>query len=378
MRRALGAVALLSCFAIALAGVVHGSTAWLKGARLGHPGLVLDYARMMGKRLPPLAEAGRGGRRTVAFLGDSGVVSYPAGQTVPERLQQVLDAEPAAGHPLVASLGMSGSGPFDYYCLADRIAVARPDVVVVSLNLDHFSDAWRSAYSRPQLAGWIAPGRIPDALGLPFHWIGLTTDRLLAYVVVVQAGASDTWYRLGLRQAQVGRARGRFESWLQGDDPPEERFREAADARTIARVFSGPDLRHYRRAGLLEHYRSTLDGIPPDHPVLEALTGTLRRLRAGGARVLVYLAPLEVTWLEEQGVLGEDGFRTTVARVRAAVEGSGGAFADLHDALPADSFRDAPGHLRHPPDGPDGPARLARLLRPFVLQALAQAPAAAR
>ena len=42
---------------------------------------------------------------------------------------------------------MPGAGPFDYYFLADRIADAAPDLVVIALNLDHFSKAWKGAYT---------------------------------------------------------------------------------------------------------------------------------------------------------------------------------------------------------------------------------------
>ena len=370
MQRALRAAALLLCFALALGAVVHGSIGWLRDARLGRPTLVFDYVRMMGKRLPALAAAEA--ERTVAFLGDSGVVSYPDGLTVPERLEESLRGAGDGGAVQVFSLGMSGSGPFDYYCLADRIAEARPDLIVLSVNFDHFSDSWRGAYSRPQLAGLVEPDRLPEALALPFHWIGLTADRLLFYAAVVQTGGYEPWYWLALRQTQVGRARDRFERWLQGGDEPtpEQRFQEAVDARTIADLFTGPDIRHYRREGLVHHYAPTLAGLERDHPVLEILEATVRRLREGGARVLVYTAPVEVSWLESEGLLGPDGFAASVAAIGDAVRAGGGTFADLHDRLPATAFRDAPGHLSHPPDGPDGPLQLARRLAPLVREEL--------
>ena len=52
---------------------------------------------------------------------------------------------------------MPGSGPFDYYLLADEIAAARPDLI--ALNLDAFSQTWQHAFSRPQLAGREWPSR---------------------------------------------------------------------------------------------------------------------------------------------------------------------------------------------------------------------------
>lgn len=393
LRRVLWTLALAGCFAASGAAVVAGSFHWLRGARLGRPTLVFDYSRMMGKRLPALAEARRPGRPTVAMLGDSALVSYPEGRTVPARLQERLDAD-------VASLGMSGSGPFDYYFLADRIAAARPDVVVVALNLDHFSRAWQGAYSRPQLAGWIAPARLLEALRMPLDWIGLTTDRLLFYVGLVQAGGYDPWTWLTLRQAQVGRARDRFEAWLQGavdasgdrrdESTPERRFRAAADARTLARLFTDPEIRHYREEGVREHYDVTLAGLPSDHPVLRVLGACIDRFRRAGARVLVYVAPLEVTYLESRGLLDRTGLARTIATIEAAVRAHGGSFADFHDLLPGEAFRDAPGHLAYPrqapaaaDDGgrdatPDGPARLADALAPVVRDVLRHRAPAAR
>ncbi|MEE2672735.1 MAG: hypothetical protein VX466_03005 [Myxococcota bacterium] len=376
LRTTLRALGLVTAFAVTAAALVAGSISWLKDARLGRPTVAFNYSRMMGKWLPALAEAGTRNRQTIAFLGDSSIISYPEGRTVPERVQQLIDARsPDSKQAHVASLAMSGAGPFDYYFLADRIAAARPDLVVIGLNLDHFSTAWQGAYSRPQLAALIEPGRLVEALSLPLHWTGLTTDRLLFYLGVVQAGGYDAFYWLTLRQAQVGRARARFEAWLQGGaaDTPERAFRERSDERTLARLFTGPDIRHYSRAGLLEHYRPTLAGLEPDHPVLQVLAATVARFRSDDVAVLVYLAPVEVSWLESQAVLDRHGLARTLAVVRQAVESTGGEFADLHDLLPADAFRDAPGHLAIRPAGEteiDGPLVLADALAPLVIRSL--------
>jgi len=370
------ALRLAVVFALVAGTVVGSGIAWLQDARLGRPTLAFNYARMLGKRLPELAAARAAGQPSVGFVGDSSVVSYPAGRTLPERVQQAsegLQAGPRGIH--VSSLAMPGAGPFDYYFLADQIAEARPDAVVIALNLDHFSRAWQGAYSRPQLAALIEPGRLGEALLLPLHWTGLTTDRLLFSMGLVQAGGYDPLYWLTLRQAQVGRARDRFERWLQsGDQPtPEQTFRDRVDEQTIARVFTSPDIRHYRRDALLEHYGESLAGLDPNQPVIRVLAATVARLREADIEVLVYLAPVEVSWLDAQGVLGREGFARTIAVVKQAVEASGGHFADLHAALPAEAFRDAPGHLAVPPpgeDGLDGPALLADLLAPLVVRRL--------
>lgn len=369
--RVLYSLVRLACFGAALAAVLAAGIAWLRDAHLGRPTVPFDYSRMMEKRLPELQAAERRGETTVALLGASALVSYPEGRRVPDRLQQRLSAR-------VVSLGMPGSGPFDYYFLADEVAAVGPDAVVIAVNLDHFSEAWRDAYSRPQLAGWVRPARLAEALALPLERTGLTADRLLFYVAVVQAGGYDAWYWLTLRQAQLGRARERLEAWLQGgvyeprsdtgDDTPERRFRRAVSRDTIARVFDSPDLRHYREPALREHYEAVLAGLPDDDPVLEVLDATIRRLTGAGARVLVYVEPIETGPLRRAGLLddaGEAGLSRSLAALAATARARGASFVDLHDALPSEAFRDAPGHLAFE-DGVDGPDRLAALLAPAV------------
>jgi hypothetical protein len=377
--RAAHRVGLICCFVVFVAAVVAGSISWLRDAKLGRPTIVFDFARVMGKRLPQI-EAARERAYTVAMLGDSALVSYPEGHSVPEQLQRALvprDRERAID---VHSLGMSGTGPFDYYFLSDRIAHARPDLVVVALNLDHFSPSWLGAYSRPQLSGLIAPAHLPDALALPLHLTGLTTDRLLFYNAIVAANGYEPWYWLTLRQAQVGRARERLERWLGGSpdhrahapasSTAEEFFRDAANSATVARLFTGPDIYRYRAEGLVEHYASTLGGATPAHPTLRVLAATLRNLAATGVDTLVYLVPADVAYMQERGVFDAAGLAQTVAATEQVVAAAGGTFVDLHDALPTSAFRDAPGHLVYEGhtryDGLDGPTRLAELLAPHV------------
>jgi hypothetical protein len=366
-------LALLVCFGAVLAAVLAGGISWLRDARLGRPTLVFDYSRITGNRLPALAQAGRAGQTTVAVLGDSALVSYPDGRTVPDRLQERLPFH-------VASLGVPGSGPFEYYFLASEIAGADPDLVVIGVNLDHFSHAWQGAYSRPQLAGLIGAERLGEALMLPLHWTGLTTDRLLFYIGLVEAGGYEPWYWLTLRQAQMGRARQQLEAWLQGsgyvarndtgDDTPERLFRQAVDRRTIERVFTGPDIHRYREDALREHYAVTLAGIPNDHPVLRVLAATVAGFRDRDVDVLVYAVPLDVEYLAEQGLLDRDGLDRTVSTLANAVIRNGGIFADLHALFETEVFRDAPGHLVFEGDI-DGPALLAEALAPSITKILA-------
>lgn len=394
LSRALHRAARVACFAAALATALALSIDWLSNAKLGRPPIVFDYARMLEKRLPEITLAD-GTAYTIAMLGDSSLVSYPPGLSVPEELAielgeaRVVRADGnAAGRasqdlPLrVHSLGMSGTGPFDYYFLSSRIARARPSLVVVALNLDHFSPAWRGAYSRPQLAGFIANRHLPQALSLPLFWTGLTTDQLLFYRGVIAAGGHDSWQWLMVRQAQAGRARDRLERWLGGSPDylahaptsttPEQWFADAADRSTIDRLFTGEDLYRYRPPGMLEHYAVPLAGVPLDHPILRALTATIDNLAEEAVETLVYVVPIDIEYMRQQGVYDAKGLAATIDAARETVLDAGGSFVDLHDVFPTRAFRDAPGHLVYEGhdkfDGEfDAPRRLAALLAPEIL-----------
>jgi hypothetical protein len=388
LHRALRRLALMACFAGAVGTVVTGSFSWLRSAGLGRPPLVFDFARMLSKRLPELAEMQRPHTYAIAVLGDSALVSYPEGRTVPDRLQRAIDRIGKRTPPIqIVSLGMSGTGPFDYYFLADAIVGASPDAVVIALNLDHLSEPWRGAYSRPQLAGLIEPRRLPEALTLPLYFTGLTTDQLLFRAAIVQAGGYDAWVRLAVRQAQAGRARDRLQSLLAGvpwvkpeattrdaerEKSPEELFEEAANEHTLLRLFTGLDIRRYRAVGLAEHYRVPLRGVERDHPVLAVLGATIARLRAAGIAVLVYVVPADVGYWRRVGVLDSKGLARTLAAIERAVLESGGGFVDLHDLFPTDAFRDGPGHLVYE-GGFDGPAQLAEVLAPLLVERAGEA-----
>jgi hypothetical protein len=374
LRGALRGLSLAACFGCVSSVALAAGMALVRESGLGRPTVALEYPRILEKRLPGVASAHRAGRRAIAMLGDSALVSYPEGRGVPERLAERVEAD-------VVSLGMPGAGVFDYYFLADRIAAAAPDLVIVAVNLDHFSDVWRRSYSRPELAGFLEPARLLEVFGLPLHRTGLTADRLLGSVALVKAGGFEAWFELALRQAQVGRARDRFEAWLQGGatrraqdadrDTPERIFRSTVSLRTVERLFSGRDLRRYRAAGIAEHYGPTLSGLSPRDPVLRVLGATLARLRRDGIRVLVYVVPFDVANVDALDLLDRDGLSRTLSAIRTTVAAAGGTFADLHDRLPAEAFRDAPGHLAW--EDVDGPSQLADALAPQVHELLADA-----
>jgi hypothetical protein len=271
------------------------------------PAVNLNIADVAERRLPEIARNRAEYRRPlhqIVVFGDSTVVSYRPGHQVPERLEAELARRAPTGPRIeLVSLAVSGVASFDYYFLADRIIAAEPDGVLFSFNLDTVSPVWRGAYSRPELSGLTAPRRIPEAASLPIHWIGLTLDRLLFYISIVQAGGFDPWYQLMIDQARVGRARSEVQNWADGllSDQANLATDEAIQEHVLSKLFTpGPQHAYYRftEKGLLEHYRGALEGLEPEHPVLQALAATVREFEEAGIPVFVYLTPANVEHMD--------------------------------------------------------------------------------
>lgn len=305
----------------------------------------------------------------VAFLGDSMVVGYRAGQTVPERLQTILDRGPVAGRFHVEAVAAPGMGPFDFYFIADRVAAVSPDQVILPVNLTAFSKSWRETFSRPQLAGFLPPRRLPQALSLPMDWIGLTADRVLGYFTVVQLGGAESWAELSRKQVRVGTARSSLsrrvgDRWGGGAEAQlaeetlryfKERFRVAGGERLSAEA-------------LLERYEAVLRGVDPDDPTLRLLTATLEIFAQAGIDVLVYANPTNVEHIERVGASNPQALARSLAEIERTVTAAGARWIDLHDLVGDDGFRDGAGHLSIGTEGTDGALLLVRSLVPPLVQ----------
>lgn len=332
----------------------------------------MDVINDVHERLPALSQPRAQSAWKVGFLGDSMVISYPPGRTVPEQLARSANVGAAPRHAIeVVSLAAPGMGPFDYYFIADEVANAAPDQVILPFNLASLSNGWRQTFSRPELAGWLAPARLPGALRLPLEWIGLTTDRMLLYVALVRAGAHPIWQALVRQQARLGPARTTFAAKL------EKRFGQIAllsfgsarfrnsDAKYI--VLSN-DRKRLSALGLRQRFGRALDGVDADAPSLRVLVAAITRFREDGIRVLVYVNPTNTTNMREANVLDEPGMSKTLDVIAAAVRAAGGEFADFHTLLPNEAFRDAAGHFNVREGSPDGPRLLGEALAPLVLE----------
>ena len=305
----------------------------------------------------------------IAFLGDSTAMHFadPA-RGIDHRLETELVRLGRTGpRPRVFSFVSLGFTPFSYYFLAHRIAAARPDRVILALNLHAFSDQWRAA-DRPRLAGWIPVRELGEALRLPLHWIGLGADELLLYAGLVRAGAFEPWLRLTHDQARCVHAFRAAEAWLQGRSP----WPGGLDYRVLdfahqhaAYFLPGLPERETREMAELR-LAPVLAGVEPDHPVLQVLAATLAAFEAQGIAALVYVVPLNVEHHERLGLYRREDLRPSLETVRRVVERGGAAFLDLSTLLPDAAFADGSSHLAvgDPIDAP--PLVISQLVQALV------------
>lgn len=308
----------------------------------------------------------------VAFLGDSMVISYPEGRRVPDRLQQRLDTlDHGQGRVRVHSVAAPGMGAFEYYFLADLIAAAEPDLVILPFNLGSLADAWRGTFARPQLSGFIEPARLPQAMGLPLDWVGVTTDRLLSFVIVVRSGGFEPWRQLSAQQARLGSARVLLARTLGSRfGNADERFSRESFLHLKNQMVVN-ETQRLTRSGVESRFGKALEGVRPDEPSLEVLAAAIHVFRGRGIPVLVYTNPTNVEHIASVIPSAPRGLALTLASIEVVAREAGARFVDLHDLLPNRGFRDFAGHLAVSGRVPDGPLHLAGKLAPVVVQSLA-------
>jgi hypothetical protein len=312
--------------------------------------------------------AAKPARPRILFLGDSLVMDLaPPDRSVPARLRTLLKAEDTLSGAQLRRLAAPGMGGFSHYLFSEAFAALEPDLVVLSVNLRWFSRAW-NRNERGVLVGWLPVGRWPEAASLPLHEVGVTADSALLMRALVASGAVSGWYRLRREQVRVVHGRERLEERLEAclGQRPGAGYRELHAAAERKRLGSRRRMTPDSAERLLgEVFR----GMDPDGPMLKALGLLITRLRAAGARCLVYVAPLNVEHLRRIGVYDAGGVARSIARIEAVVRRHGGSFLDLHALLADAAFKDFSDHLELGA-GHDASTRVARALLPEVLEAL--------
>ena len=236
---------------------------------------------------------------------------------VPERLGQIA-SRTMPGVRMVP-MRWGGLGPAQIYFVADELVAHPPDVFVWAVNLPSLAPSWTEELQfQTELASWIAPHRLPEALSLPLQSVGLSADQLLSRVAIRRLGLGDLSQAAATWQARATHARQTYEVKI-----PYGRHLAAT---------------RFRRRKLVARLLAELD---PDGAALRIFRATLGRFQDPGAQVLVVAMPLDLDyWLEVGAIDDRTVFRDTVAMLRREVTAIGAHFVDLHDSLSAIHFRD--------------------------------------
>ena len=114
-------------------------------------------------------EAAKGGR-LVVVLGDSSLRWHPP-LGPDETLTAMLEREGEKAGVTIRVVAYDGLDAVAYYLLVDEIAALRPAAVVLTTNLQSFTDSWFShvRMKHPQLAAFVRPTRLPESISLPLE-----------------------------------------------------------------------------------------------------------------------------------------------------------------------------------------------------------------
>jgi len=294
----------------------------------------------------------------IAMVGDSVTMTSREMRrakklALPERLAQHLATVEREPEVRIVPLRWGGLGPLEMFYLADKLAEAGADYVILSLNLQSLSPQWTYVMkARSALASWIAPARLPSALLLPLQAVGQSADKVLWLVALRAIGFDPPSRAIANLQSRAQLARERLGITIghrgsSRQDPEAQRFYHTALFKAIS-------------------------GIRPSNPPLRLLVAAITTLEKAGTRVMVVAMPVNLDHWHEYGALPDTrGIGETVATVREEVTAVGADFADLHQLLPGRAFRDTI-HLRF--DEPDdGTQQAADALAPILAAALSEA-----
>jgi hypothetical protein len=317
----------------------------------------------------------------ILVLGDSTVVNYEGTLNVPQRLQRVLRQESRSFD--VIDDGFPGSGYGIYLLLADEIARAAPDLVVVNFNLGSFGRGWagRFAAVRVGASGWLSPARLPETLLVPWADIGITLDEMLFRIGLTQTGLRPIWGRTENHQSRfVKTLEPLDEAISQGLGLPREAtWRGMVQLLNQRAVFLDPERRdepqRFGRDALLATYGDALTGLTPNHPNLKRARAFLCHMQDAGIGTVVYLNPTNVDHMIAARATDAATIARTVGTIQESVERCGGRFVDLHRLFDDDAFIDPRGHMRADRTL-DAPLEIARRLRAPILEATERRDAA--
>jgi hypothetical protein len=322
----------------------------------------------------------KGDSQQILVLGDSMLLSgkdMKFDQTMPALLGPAIGRTRPEGPPTPAyTLAFPGASYPTWYFFASRIAAMRPDLIIVELNSHALAEHWLGqSWSRTHLVGWLGRERVLEALGLPLQDLGITTDQLAWKVTCIEIGCGPLWRAVHRTQLRVVSLRDwlgveltRWTGWR-----ARIKFSRAVSIRTMRRENLRVEPGRYNAHGHQIRHGAAGAGMPQDHVAAQLTGATVAFWKSHGIPTLVYVTPINFEHMSKLAVYDASGFATTMRRLEAQVQESGGVFVDLHRLLPDAAFRDAPGHPTFEGD-PNGMQNIAERLAPVAKAMLEGAP----
>ncbi len=294
-----------------------------------------------------LARVPRLGLPWVMWIGDSTIRSntelklpgYPF--VVGERLQRRLIAN--------LSLAIPGLDSFHQYYLAGPFASEAPTVMILIANL-RVLGATEIEMPRNYLCQFLNPRELGRAVTLPFHARQMTLIDVLACPILrTETMRTAARFSDGLRSLAT-------DAPIWGEAAPPELGEVEQDRHSLNQRLEDVVRRQYTRR------------VRPGAPALRMLQAAVEIGVEHGSSVLVVLTPIPTEALRPRGVYDAIEFAGQTDVFREAIEASGGEFLDLHNAIPAEEFRDLSGHFNQA-----GIEHMADLVEPVLLRMVADA-----
>ena len=293
------------------------------------------------------------GRRLVVVLGDSSLRWHPP-LGANETLAAMLETEGERAGVTIRVVAHDGFDAVAYYLLVDEIAALRPEAVVLTANLQSFTDSWfrHPLMKHPQLAAFVRPARILEAIRLPLELAGINDASLVVQPALRLVGASALpakidGYRTRVRERLDAVLAGGAKTAMVGGGiayaappPPAtapvappmgaaRRAREPNAGRPGGQVLAKPAYR------FMDLYPANLDR---EQSTVRVLGATVRDLVGRDVRTIVMLAPLHLQALRLTGAYKQRDLPRAVRVVDEVVVASGGTVVDLTEVLPQESF----------------------------------------
>jgi hypothetical protein len=299
------------------------------------------------------SEAAQGGR-LVIVLGDSSLRWHPP-LGANETLTAMLEREGEKAGVTIRVVAYDGFDAVAYYLLVDEIAALRPVAVVLTTNLQSFTDSWfgHVRMKHPQLAAFVRPTRVPQAITLPLELAGITDAALVLKPALRAIGASDVpekidGYRTRVRRRLDAVLAVGTKTVVAGPPvayaaapplvtPPMGAKLPARRPKTgLAAPPPGGRGRVSKPAyRFMDLYPANLQ---PEQSTVRVLRATVHDLVARDIPTLVMLAPLHLQAARVTGAYNGRNLPQAIRVIDEMTVASGGAFLDLAEILPLESF----------------------------------------